>query len=507
MEPFRHPSTGPSQGRPVGDTFSPLLELQLSGQPQQSAQNHPMLGMTEQERLLISLASLLQSSTTTSASVPVLASLPVHSTLLTQLQRFPIAPPVATVQQHHHQDLEGAIALAELIRQNRQNLIAPGTHMVPAADSFRADSFASRLRDPSPPSQQPPSNVTASLLKLLLQHHPANTTSSSSHANFSPLSSTHGQHVDEALLRLLLAQHQHQMRQQEDQQELLQCMLLLHHQHEQQQQQQSQERESNSILQLQQQLQQQRPATTSLPSSIAPFLNHNQAFVHLDASARTTSSQSSLLQLSSPRASTATTSAMEESKRSTRKRKHFPSTRVQSLALSTDEKYLSSYQILLRQQLELFSSDLRDCLTSQQGRRRRVQVHQVGLRCRHCAHVALHERGRASCYYPQKLIGIYQAAQNIATTHLAESCACIPVGIRDELRRLHQRKDTAVGGKAYWADACVQLGLEDGTDGIYYAEDSQASTDADSSEQASSAAAAPRFEIGAASHHPKKGNQ
>ena len=136
-----------------------------------------------------------------------------------------------------------------------------------------------------------------------------------------------------------------------------------------------------------------------------------------------------------------------------------------SLVMSRDHLYLSPYQIFIRQQLELFSSDQRDCLTNQQGRRKRVKLGQVGIRCRHCSHLPLPDRGRGSCYYPQKLLGVYQAAQNIATTHLAESCPCLPENMRDELTALRHRKDTATGGKNYWANACLQLGLADADDG------------------------------------------
>ena len=140
-----------------------------------------------------------------------------------------------------------------------------------------------------------------------------------------------------------------------------------------------------------------------------------------------------------------------------------------SLILPLDEHYLSPYQMLLRSQLELYSSNVRDCASSRQGQRRRVQLGQVGIRCKHCHHVKLvRERGRSSCYYPQTLLGVYQAAQHIATVHLAQSCPCIPQQIRVELCELHQRKYTAAGGRAYWATACSRLGLVDRDDGIFF---------------------------------------
>lgn len=81
------------------------------------------------------------------------------------------------------------------------------------------------------------------------------------------------------------------------------------------------------------------------------------------------------------------------------------------LALSTDPSKLSRYQVLVRQQLELFVADREDCTTLIQGRKKDVVLGQVGLRCIHCAHFPINRRGRGSVYYPRKLTGVYQASQ------------------------------------------------------------------------------------------------
>jgi hypothetical protein len=84
---------------------------------------------------------------------------------------------------------------------------------------------------------------------------------------------------------------------------------------------------------------------------------------------------------------------------------------------------------------------------------------QVGLRCKHCLFVPLRSRGRGSVYYPARLLGVYQAAQNMAGSHLCNSCQQIPIHIKEELKQLRSRKDNASGGKQYWADACRALGI------------------------------------------------
>jgi hypothetical protein len=80
---------------------------------------------------------------------------------------------------------------------------------------------------------------------------------------------------------------------------------------------------------------------------------------------------------------------------------------------------LSDYQVLLRQQLEFFVAQRSDVDSSTQGRRKQVRLGQVGLRCRHCAHLPLKSRERGAVYYPAKLENVYQAAQNMVTIFLA----------------------------------------------------------------------------------------
>lgn len=130
-----------------------------------------------------------------------------------------------------------------------------------------------------------------------------------------------------------------------------------------------------------------------------------------------------------------------------------------TLSMACDIEHLSEYQILVRQQLELFEAAQEDVESNTQGRKKPVVLGQVGLRCRHCAPFALRARGRGAVYYPAKLYGIYQAAQNMAGSHLCQSCQHIPPLIKQELRKLRERRDNASGGKQYWADGCRALGL------------------------------------------------
>jgi hypothetical protein len=137
-----------------------------------------------------------------------------------------------------------------------------------------------------------------------------------------------------------------------------------------------------------------------------------------------------------------------------------------SLSLACDDEHLSEYQIMVRKQLEVFEAQPEDVESNTQGRKKQVALGQVGIRCKHCASLPLRQRGRGAVYYPAKLQGVYQAAQNMASSHLCESCQCIDDPLKMDLKTLRERRDTASGGKQYWADGARALGLYEADDGL-----------------------------------------
>lgn len=136
------------------------------------------------------------------------------------------------------------------------------------------------------------------------------------------------------------------------------------------------------------------------------------------------------------------------------------------MSLPIDKEHLSEYQLMVRRQLEIFEAKQEEVDSNTQGRKRQVFLGQAGIRCRHCSNLPLRQRGRGAVYYPAKLTGMYQAAQNMASSHLSESCSRIPEGVKQRLRDLRERRDTASGGKHYWADAGRALGLYETEGGL-----------------------------------------
>jgi hypothetical protein len=77
--------------------------------------------------------------------------------------------------------------------------------------------------------------------------------------------------------------------------------------------------------------------------------------------------------------------------------------RTVPLYLDSDEQNLSHYQCLARQQIELFETTDSEAGSSAQGRNRPIVPGQVGIRCKHCAHLPRKQRKTGSVYYPSRV--------------------------------------------------------------------------------------------------------
>jgi len=139
-----------------------------------------------------------------------------------------------------------------------------------------------------------------------------------------------------------------------------------------------------------------------------------------------------------------------------------------TLYLSCDDESLSPYQCLVRKQIELFAATTEDVSTNAQGRNRPIVLGQVGIRCNHCSVLPPKQRARGAMYYPRKLEGLYQAAQNMASGHLCQHCHLVPAQIKRTLQKLRENKLAAGGGKKYWAHGIRALGVTEDKDGLKF---------------------------------------
>ena len=137
-----------------------------------------------------------------------------------------------------------------------------------------------------------------------------------------------------------------------------------------------------------------------------------------------------------------------------------PMEKTEDLYMSCDEDVLSDHQIILRKQIEFFVARQIDIDNFTPGRRREIAVGQVGIRCKHCAVLPPSGRPRGTVYFPSTLRAIYQAAQNMASVHLTDTCENIEPSLKRELIELQDRKAAmGHGGKNYWAEGAAARGI------------------------------------------------
>lgn len=132
------------------------------------------------------------------------------------------------------------------------------------------------------------------------------------------------------------------------------------------------------------------------------------------------------------------------------------------LAEKSDPDFLSPYQCELRKHIELFEAEpeeVRESVTP--GRKGKVVVGQVGLRCRYCAGVHRSSRSKGAVNYSHTIEGLYQIAQNIAKLHLCERCIHIPSDVKKRMLQLRAycSRSPPRNCKNHWIRSIRQRGV------------------------------------------------
>jgi hypothetical protein len=148
------------------------------------------------------------------------------------------------------------------------------------------------------------------------------------------------------------------------------------------------------------------------------------------------------------------------------------------LSMASDRQRLSRIQVWLRLQIEVFGASTMDVDEHVRGRNKPVRLGQVGLRCRHCAHVSAVNRGQGAVYFPSSTMGLYQAAQNMYAKHFNGSCRHLPTTTRAQFASLITTPTTTTkgstisgAGRKYWASTAQSFGLVDTVQGIFHIHD------------------------------------
>jgi hypothetical protein len=140
------------------------------------------------------------------------------------------------------------------------------------------------------------------------------------------------------------------------------------------------------------------------------------------------------------------------------------------LAMLSDKDWLTPLHCFVRRHcVQVFCASNSDVQTPSKGKRKPIQVGQVGIRCPHChsSTSAAGQRERGSVYYPTTISSIYNATMNLLQRHL-NSCSAVPPEIMERYTTLKADDARSGTSKKYWVESALSLGLVDTPNGIRF---------------------------------------
>jgi len=161
-------------------------------------------------------------------------------------------------------------------------------------------------------------------------------------------------------------------------------------------------------------------------------------------------------------------------------------TKIILLGQPNDAQVLNPLHVFVRQQIEVFKATAGDMCAPAPGRKNRIQLHQIGLRCIHCSHMPSKERVKRAVCYPSSVARVYNSVSDMKFDHFIH-CKGLPEHLRHKLQTLKEeckngkpqtggKKKPAPNGSAsstaqYYHDAARQMGMLDTSGGVFLAKD------------------------------------
>mmetsp|Transcript_26031 Transcript_26031/g.36487 ORF Transcript_26031/g.36487 Transcript_26031/m.36487 type:complete len:727 (+) Transcript_26031:149-2329(+) len=138
------------------------------------------------------------------------------------------------------------------------------------------------------------------------------------------------------------------------------------------------------------------------------------------------------------------------------------------LSMNSDKDWLTPLHCFVRRHcVQVFCATQQDVATPSKGKRKPIQVGQVGIRCPHCHSQPGGTRERGSVYYPTTISSIYNATMNLLQRHL-HSCSAVPEEIMKRYQTLKADDARSGTSKKYWVESALSLGLVDTPQGIRF---------------------------------------
>jgi hypothetical protein len=133
------------------------------------------------------------------------------------------------------------------------------------------------------------------------------------------------------------------------------------------------------------------------------------------------------------------------------------------LGIDEDHNWLSEFHSFVRSELvEVFRASREDC----KARNNSIAYHQVGIRCRFCAHISPTARAGRSSAFPSSLRQLYQSFTMMLRDHFGK-CDMMPLRVRKDFLALKDKPSQgATDSKRFWIYSGMKVGMADSANGI-----------------------------------------
>ena len=147
-------------------------------------------------------------------------------------------------------------------------------------------------------------------------------------------------------------------------------------------------------------------------------------------------------------------------------KQHYSKRPYMHLGTDSDDIWLSKFLTFLRTEcIEVFTASQSDVYERKTSKK--IQVNQVGLRCRFCAHLPYRARVVRSSCFPSSICRIYQSLTMMIREHYSR-CPAMPEEIRHKYTELKwMTKKGEIESKTHWIESAKSVGMVDSEQGIF----------------------------------------
>jgi len=146
------------------------------------------------------------------------------------------------------------------------------------------------------------------------------------------------------------------------------------------------------------------------------------------------------------------------------------------VSIEQDENWLSELQCFTREHImEVCWANREDVAVRNASKK--VQLDQVGIRCRYCCHKPPGSRAVRSSAFPSSIPQLYQSFTMMLRDHF-DNCTSMPSDIKSKYLKLKSSTcQGATDAKKYWSYAAEKLGMVDSEEGIIMNDTTRAAAD------------------------------